>query len=160
MLSLRRFFVCMVILVASTAGAGAVSATAQAAPNPPGWPGGGVWVHPAAPVAEWGFEPMVIAVQVRNSAWVNHIDVTGTWPGSGWHVLCSGPVQPDDRITYTCTFDPQAAGVPPLTEMSLSFDVYGTGTPPPSNLSPNGVHKVSWGWGCIYTPPTGGCNGW
>ena len=151
-----------VVLVA--AGIWAFSATAQAAPNPPTYTGGGVWVHPAAPTAQWGTGLMTIEVQVRNSSQVNHINFTATWPGSDWHKLCDHvPVTHpgDDNYTYTCTFDPQAAGVPQLADMSLSFDVYGTSTDdPPYNKAPNGVHHVSWGWGCIYTPPTGGCGGW
>jgi hypothetical protein len=136
--------------------------TAQAAPEPPGFSGGGVWIHPHAPDAQWGNEPMVIEVQVRNSSQVNHINVTGSWPGSGgWKTLCRVPVSPPDSRTYQCTFDQQTAGVPRATDFSLSFDVYGTVKDQlPRNLSPNGIHQVSWGWGCIYVPGSGGCSGW
>jgi len=131
----------------------------------PTYQGGGVWVHPAAPVAEWGDRPMVIEVQVMNISQVDHIDFTGTWPGVGWEVLpgCAESVAspyPAGDI-YRCTFDPQAAGVPALTNMTFSFDVYGTpANAPPFNLSPNGAHQVSWGWRCIYNPPTSTCLGW
>jgi hypothetical protein len=127
--------------------------------------GGGVWVHPAAPVAEWGDGPMVIEVQVMNISQVDHVDFTGTWPGVGWEILpgCAERVAspyPAGDI-YRCTFDPKAAGVPALTNMTFSFDVYGTpANAPPFNLSPNGAHQVSWGWRCIYNPPTSTCLGW
>jgi hypothetical protein len=112
-----------------------------------------------------GDGPMVIEVQVTNISQVEHIDFTGTWPGVGWEVLsgCAESVAPPYPAgdIYRCMFDPQAAGVPALTNMTFSFDVYGTpANAPPFNLSPNGAHQVSWGWRCIYNPPTSTCLGW
>jgi hypothetical protein len=159
--SLRKFSVRTFILAALAAGVWAIPTAAQAAPNPPGYTGGGVWIHPAAPTAEWGFGPMTIMVKVTNPSVVNHINFTATWPGSNWHFLCHDVPVSSGKSTYTCTFNPQAAGVPALTNMTLSFDVYGTSKDQlPYNLAPNGVHYVSWGWGCIYNPPTSTCGGW
>lgn len=131
----------------------------------PTYQGGGIWVHPAAAVAHWGDGPMVIAVQVTNISQVEHINFTGTWPGVGWKILpgCAETVAPPYPAgdIYRCTFDPRAAGVPARTNMTLSFDVYGTpANAPPFNLSPNGAHQVSWGWRCIYNPPASTCLGW
>ena len=96
----------------------------------PAYQGGGVWVHPGAPVAEWGDGPMVLEVQVMNISRVEHINFTGTWSGVGWEILpgCTETVAPPYPAgdIYRCMFDPQAAGVPALTDMTLSFDVYGT----------------------------------
>jgi len=133
--------------------------------SPPAYQGGGIWVHPAAPVAEWGDGPMVIEVKVTNISKVEHINFTGTWPGAGWEILpgCAETVAPPYPTgdVYQCKFDPQAAGVPALTNMTLSFDVYGTpANAPPFNLSPNGAHQVSWGRKCIYNPPASTCGGW
>lgn len=133
--------------------------------SPPTYQGGGLWVHPAAPVAEWDDGSMVIEVQVTNISRVEHINFTGTWPGAGWEILpgCTETVAPPYPAgdIYQCVFDPRAAGVPALTNMTLSFDVYGTpANAPPFNLSPNGDHQVSWGWRCIYNPPNSTCGGW
>ncbi len=160
-----------VILAALAAGMGAVPMTAQAAPNPPGYQGGGVWVHPAAPLAEWGDDvPMPITVNVTDPSVVSYVNFTASWPGSnGWHILCTDPVNfSPSTTTVTCDFNPQApsapalpSGLPPvpaLTNMTLSFDVYGQ--PGYYNKSPNGEHQVSWGWACIYNPPTSTCGGW
>jgi hypothetical protein len=140
----------------------ASASTAQASPNPPGYTGGGVWVHPIGTPAQWGFEPMTVEVRVTNSSQVNHINFTANWPESGgWRILCRDAVSSPDSNTYTCKFGPQAAGVPPLADFSLSFDVYGSlNDQLPDNLAPNGVHHVSWGWGCVYVPGSGGCNNW
>jgi hypothetical protein len=90
---------------------------------------------------------------------------TGTWPGAGWEILpgCAETVAPPYPAgdIYRCMFDPQAAGVPALTNMTLSFDVYGTSANArPFNLSPNGARQVSWGWRCTHTPPASTCLGW
>ena len=158
-----RRILMIALACAVLAAAGVVSfALSRSSPT---YQGGGVWVHPSAPVAEWGDGPMVIEVQVTNISQVEHIDFTGTWPGVGWEILlgCAESVAPPYPAgdIYRCMFDPQAAGVPALTNMTFSFDVYGTpANAPPFNLSPNGAHQVSWGWRCIYNPPTSTCLGW
>jgi hypothetical protein len=108
---------------------------------------------------------MDIEVQVTNISQVEHINFTADLPGVGWEILpgCAETVAPPYPAgdIYQCMFNPQTAGVPALTNMTLSFDVYGTtANAPPDNLSPNGEHQVSWGWGCIYNPPTSTCGGW
>ena len=160
----QRRILTITLACAILAAAGVVSF--ELARSSPPYQGGGVWVHPAAPVAEWGDGPMVLEVQVTNISQVEHINFTGTWPGAGWEILpgCAETAAlpyPAGDI-YRCIFDPQAAGVPALTNMTLSFDVYGTpANAPPSNLSPNGAHQVSWGWRCTYNPPTTRtCPGW
>lgn len=158
-----RRILTIVLACAVLAAAGVV--TFELARSSPTYQGGGVWVHPAAPVAEWGDGPMVIEVEVTNISQVEHITFTGTWPGVGWEILpgCAETVAPPYPAgdIYRCTFDPRAAGVSALTNMTLSFDVYGTpANAPPFNLSPNGAHQVSWGWRCIYNPPTSTCLGW
>jgi hypothetical protein len=154
----------MIALACATLASAAVVSSVLAR-SPTTYQGGGVWVHPAARVAEWGDGPMVIEVQVTNISQVQHINFTGTWPGTGWKILpgCTQTVAPPYPAgdIYRCTFDPQAAGVPARTNMTFSFDVYGTpANAPPFNLSPNGAHQVSWGWRCIYTPPASTCLGW
>lgn len=166
------------VLAAVTAGIGAVPVTAEASPNPPGYTGGGVWVHPAAPNAQWGVNgPMDIVAKVTNQATapVGEIVFTGTWPelNGNWEILtengnqpCAFQVYPSGPTTFTCNFDPSAAGIQQISDnITLSFDVYETYQPdpknlgPPMNQSPNGEHVVTWGWVCI-TGPGGGCNGW
>jgi hypothetical protein len=148
-----------IILAALAAGLWISPPTAQAAPDPPDWGGGGVWIHPKEPTAAWGLTPMPIEVRGTNPSQVKRINFTGSWPGSGgWKVICSYPVGPDSS-NYRCDFDPRTVGIRKPTEISLSFDVYGTpdDTQRPWNKSPNGVRRVSWGSGC---PGPGNCRGW
>jgi hypothetical protein len=151
-------------LVLWTVGVWVSPSSAQAAPEPPSYGGGGVWVHPATPTAQWGFGPMIIDVQARNSTQIDHINFTASVPGQGWRTICVAAVNhASGNPTYSCSWDPQAAGVPAATNFDLSFDVYGNPPPDgsPRNLAPNGKHQVSWGWGCIWNPGSGGtCNGW
>jgi len=116
-----RRILMIALACAVLAAAGVVSfALSRSSPT---YQGGGVWVHPSAPVAEWGDGPMVIEVQVTNISQVEHIDFTGTWPGVGWEVLsgCAESVAPPYPAgdIYRCMFDPQAAGVPALTNMTF-----------------------------------------
>jgi hypothetical protein len=158
-----RRILMIALACAIVAAAGVVSFVL--ARSSPAYQSGGIWVHPAAAVAKWGDGPMVLEVQVTNISQVEHINFTGTWPGAGWEILpgCTETVAPPYPAgdIYRCMFDPQTAGVPTLTNMTLSFDVYGTpANAPPFNLSPNGAHQVSWGWKCVYNPPTSTCPGW
>jgi hypothetical protein len=154
-------------------------ATRVAAPEPPDYKGGGVWVHPEKPDATWNFDQMPIEVKVTRPDLVDHVNFTATYGRyREWKVLCPNATA-DYRGVYEydkntgiakCTWDPNGRGVDPLTGViTLSFDVYqkrrvinDDGSEyeiPPYNKAPNGVHRLTYGWGCLGVPPRQ-CGGW
>jgi hypothetical protein len=151
-----------------------------AAPNPPDYKGGGVWVHPEKPDATWNFDKMPIEVRVTNPHVVDHVNFTATYGRyRNWKVLCPdtnsnegyrGVYEYNNQTGIAkCTWDPNGRGVDPLTGViTLSFDVYKYPKKkgknyeydiPPYNLAPNGVHRLTYGWGCLIGPPRK-CGGW
>jgi hypothetical protein len=115
---------------------------------------GGNWIHPHDPHAAIGSDGvLVLEVEAHgNGVSVGEVKFTTDW--AGWHVLCTDGGANDH---YSCEWNMRRDGVPIGQEVAVSFDVYGSdGTT--SNLAPNGIHHVKWGFPCITA--NGNCGGY
>lgn len=105
---------------------------------------GGVWVHPHDQHATIGPDGvLVLEVNAHGGGGTNVSEVQFTTDWHGWHVLCTDPASSGGNSSYSCTWNMKDAGVPPMQEVAVSFDVYaGDGS---KSLAPNGIHYVQWG---------------
>lgn len=143
----------------------AVSPWHGAAASAASAPAGGVWVNPPSNNFQVGVDGVMIlearAYSHVSGQPVHHVNFTATWRGAGWQTVTT-QYQPWHEDRYAYKWNMKAAGVPALTPVTISFDVYlieNQADRSMRNQSPHGKRTVQWGFACVHDPITGGCNG-
>lgn len=154
--SVHSVVVMLLLTVVTGADVSTVHPFNVAAISAPGM--GGVWAHPHDQHATIGPDGvLVLEVNAHGDGGANVSQVQFTTDWRGWHVLCTDPASPGGNSSYSCTWNMKDAGVPPMQEVAVSFDVYGNDGS--KSLAPNGIHYVQWGSSCV-TGPGGSCGGY
>jgi hypothetical protein len=100
---------------------------------------GGLWISPGDTFTITGNTLHFAAhayPAITGDPKIDHVNFTATWIGVGWHVICS-ETTPSQGDIYACDWN--LAGIPPGTQVTVSFDVYDVAEN--RDLAPNGLHR-------------------